>query len=176
MRTMKHLYDQFLKRRISSMDMIQHEDLYWCLFHLLMKRQAEEYGAVPPNNVSRQLAEELSQMDHMLRSYEVAVLFELTLWLRENQYHWFCSPEMENSILLYLLGITNTKPESQKASIWESADPVFEITVQGEAFDKLAELFETHWFTSVCNQYYEIERKHNNMAKYGCIIFTKEGD
>ena len=175
-RTMKAQYDLFMKRRIPCVDMIQHEDIYWCLFRLLMERQAVEYGDVPSDNVTRQLAAELTKVDQTRRSFEVAVLFELTIWLRENRYHWYCSPEMKNSLLLYLLGITKIKPRLQRPSIWTSKEPVFEIVVQEEAFDKLEELFEDHWFTSVCNQHYEMDRKHSNTSKYGCIIFTKEGD
>ena len=171
---MKRLYDQFIKQRIDSMDMIQHEDLYWCLFRLLMDRQSEEYGDDPPDDVSSQLAAELSKMDQTRRSYEVAVLFESVLWLRENHYHWYCSLEMNNSILLYLLGIANTKPKLQRPSIWTSETPIFELTMQAEAFDKLEELFDGHWFTLVCNQHYEIDRKCNNTATYGHILFVKE--
>lgn len=171
---MKRLYDQFIKQRIDSMDMIQHEDLYWCLFRLLMDRQSEEYGDVPPNDVSSRLAAELSKMDQTRRSYEVSILFELVIWLRENYYHWYCRPEMNNSILLYLLGIVKTKPKLQKPSIWAIAAPIFEVTVQAEAFDKLEELFETHWFTLVCNQHYEIDRRCSNTATYGHIKLVKE--
>ena len=126
--------------------MIQHEDIYWCLFRLLMQRQAEEYETGPLDKVSRQLAAELTKMDQMRRSYDVAILLELTLWLREQHYHWYCSPEMKNSIMLYLLGITKIKPKLQRPSVWANADPTFEIVVQAEAFDKLEELFEDHWF------------------------------
>lgn len=175
-RKMKYLFDQYMDCRITSMDMIQHEDLYWCLFRLLMQRQVEEYENGPLGKASRQLAAELTKMDQMRRSYEVAVLFELTLWLRENHYHWYCSPEMKNSIMLYLLGITNIKPKLQSPSVWASADPTFEIVVQAGAFGKLEELFEDHWFTQVCNQHYEIDRKCSNTAKYGYIIFMKEGE
>ena len=174
-RTMKYLFDQYMDRRITSRDMIQHEDIYWCLFRLLMQRQAEEYETGPLDKVSRQLAAELTKMDQMRRSYDVAILLELTLWLREQHYHWYCSPEMKNSIMLYLLGITKIKPKLQRPSVWANADPTFEIVVQAEAFDKLEELFEDHWFTQVCNQHYEIDRKCSNTAKYGYIIFMKEG-
>ena len=175
-RKMKQQYDQSIESRITSMDMIQHEDIYWCLFRLLMQRQTEEYGNDSLDKVSRQLAAELTKMDQTRRSFEVAVLFELTIWLRENHYRWNCSPEMKNSILLYLLGITKTKPKMQRPSVWIDEEPTFEIAVQDEAFDKLEELFEYHWFTQVCNQHYEISRNDSNTAKYGYIIITKEGD
>lgn len=175
-RIMKQQYNQIIERRITSMDMIQHEDVYVCLFSLLMKRQAEEYENGSLDRASRQLAAELTKMEQTCRSFEVAVLFELTIWLREHRFHWYCSPEMKNSILLYLLGITKNKPRLQRPSIWTSNEPVFEIVVQEEAFDKLEEQFNSHWFTLVCNQHYEINRKHGNTAKYGCIIFTKEGE
>ena len=175
-RVMKQQYDQFIERRITSMDMIRHEDIYWCLFRLLMQRQAEEYENDPRSKAARQLAAELTKMDRTRRSYEVAILFELTLWLRENQYHWYCSPEMKNSIMLYLLGITKIKPKLQRPSVWIGADPSFEIILQDEAFDKMEELFENHWFTQVCNQHYKIGRNNSKTAKYGYIIITKEGD
>lgn len=174
-KTMKQQYDQYMECRITSMDMIRHEDIYWCLFRLLMQRQAEEYGNDSQESVSTQLAAELTKIDQTRRSFEVAVLFELTLWLRENQYHWYCSPAMKNSILLYLLGITKIKPKRQRPSVWTGADPTFEIAVQDEAFDKLEELFECHWFTQVCNQHYEIGRNDSKTAKYGYIIITKNG-
>ena len=82
---------------------------------------------------------------------------------------------MKNSIMLYLLGITKIKPKLQRPSVWTSADPVFEIIVQDEAFDKLEELFESSWFTVVCNRYYEMDRKCSNTAKHGYIIISKEG-
>ena len=172
---MKTIFDQFIEYADFSLDMIQPRDVYICLFSLLVKRQAEEYGNDVPEPAAKQLAAELTEMSQTYRLYEVAVLFEFTIWLREHHYHWYCSQEMKNSILLYLLGITNIKPKLQRPSVWASTDPTFEIVVQAEAFDKLEELFEDHWFTQVCNQHYEIDKKCSNTAKYGYIIFMKEG-
>ncbi len=172
---MKTIFDQFIEYTDFSLDMIRPRDVYICLFSLLVKRQAEEYGNDVPEPAAEQLAAELTEMSQTYRLYEVAVLFELTEWLRDNHYHWYCSPEMKNSIMLYLLGVTKIKPKLQRPYVWASADPTFEIVVQDEAFDKLENLFEDHWFTLVCNQHYEIDRKYSNTAKYGYIIITKEG-
>lgn len=173
---MNYIFDQFRKYQNESIDMIQDADLFYCIFSLLLKRQAEEYRNRPPHRIQRQLAREMTRIDQTRTIYEVAVLYELANWLRENHYHWVCSNEMKRSMVMYFLGIIETKPKWRKTRLWDEERTMFEITIQAEAFDKLEEQFNRHWFTLVCNQYYEIDRKHGNTAKYGCIMITKEGE
>lgn len=173
---MHFIFDEFKKYQKSSLDEVWYDDIFWCVFTLLMRRQAVEYGDIPPDEVSRKLAAEINGMDKTYRSFEVAILYELTTWLRDHHYRWSCSQDMDKSILLFLLDITDKKPDLQGRNVWDEEGPCFEITVQGEAFDKLEELFEDHWFALLWKQYFEIDRKCSNVAKYGYIIFIKEGD
>lgn len=173
---MNNIFDQFPKYQTESIDTIQDADLFLCIFSLVLKRQAEEYKNDLPLRIQRRLGREMTRIDQTRTVYEVAVLYELANWLRENHYRWVCGKEMERSMEMYFLGITETKLKWRKTRLWDEEQPKFEITIQAEAFGKLEKIFEDHWFTRVCNQHYEIDRKRCNTAKYGCIIITKEGD
>ena len=173
---MHFIFDEFKKYQKSSLDEVWYDDIFWCVFTLLMRRQAVEFGDVPPDAVARKLATEINVMDKRYRAYEVAILYELATWMRENHYHWYCGEEMNNSILLYLLDITGEKPDLNKPTLWEDEQPFFQITVQAEAFEQLDELLENHWYLLLWNREFEIDRKCSNVAKYGYIIFMKEGD
>ena len=163
----------------STIDMAIPTDGYFCVFQLLMQRQAEVFGNNPPSNVLKALAKEINAMRSTYTFFEAAILYELSNWLRENRFQWRCSEAVKNSLSMFLLGITDELPDMQKqealsSSPWEEDPPAFAITVEDDAFDQLEELMEDHWFTLLWKRYYKVDRNSKTKASFGHIMIAKE--
>ena len=162
-----------------TIDMAAPSDVFFCVFQLLMQRQAEVFGDNPPDNITKALTKEINAMCSTYTFFEVAILYELSNWLRENRYQWRCSEAMKNSLSMFLLGITDEMPDVQKqelsgSNLWEMDPPAFAITVECYAFDQLEELMEDHWFTLLWERHYKVDRNSKTEASFGHIMIAKE--
>ena len=174
-----NIFDDCGRFAKSTVDMATPSDVFFCVFQLLMQRQAEVFGDNPPDNITKALTKEINAMCSTYTFFEVAILYELSNWLRENQYPWRCSEAMKNSLSMFLLRITDEMPDMQKqessgSSLWEMDPPAFAITVEDDAFDQLEELMEDHWFTLLWKRHYKADRNSKTEASFGHIIIAKE--
>ena len=174
-----NIFDDCGRFAKSTIDMATTSDVFFCVFQLLMQRQAEVFGDNPPDNITKALTKEINAMCSTYTFFEVAVLYELSNWLRENQYPWRCSEAMKNSLSMFLLGITDEMPDMQKqrplgSGPWEMEPPVFAITVEDGAFDQIEKLMEDHWFTLLWERHYKVDRNSKTEASFGHIMIAKE--
>ena len=154
------------------------DDVFFCVFRLLMQRQAEVFGDDPPNIISEELAKEINTMRSTYTFFEVAILYELANWMRENHYRWECSDAMKHSLIMFLLGITGVMPEMQRPEAWtpgpwETDPAAFALTIPAGAFDLLEDLLEDHWFTLLWNRHCEVDRTSMKKASFGHIDLNK---
>lgn len=170
----KSIFEESGRFAKSTVDMATPDDVYFCVFQLLIQRQAEVFGDNPSGRITDALAKEINAMSGTNTFFEVAILYELSNWLRENRYQWKCSDEMKNSLIMFLLGITDEMPDLQKQELWGKDTPAFAITVSSDAFDQLEDLLEDHWFTLLWERHYKLDRKNKTKATLGRIIITKE--
>lgn len=70
----------------------------------------EKYGDNPDDRIIKRVEEEWAAMERCDFVAEAAVLYELTTWLKKNQYPYISLGGSGSSFILYLLGITRGNP------------------------------------------------------------------
>jgi len=98
----------------------------------------------PPEEVIDELSNEFSNMKAEDAVTKVAILYELTSWLRRNGFSFKCSHQ---SYALFYLDIVTDPSEKQMSEYFKNipARPSYVIDVQEEAFAALGQLFKNHW-------------------------------
>lgn len=72
----------------------------------------QKYGDTPDELIVKRIAEEWAAMRRTNVIYDVAVLYELTVWLKRNRYPYWMRSCSGSSFILYLLNITEGNPLS----------------------------------------------------------------
>lgn len=91
----------------SYLDRLQIEET---MYNIIEKAFHEKYGKQPDEELVCRVQNEWLAIERTDTLFDVAVLYELSRWLRENHYPYRMSGLSGSSFILYLLGITSGNP------------------------------------------------------------------
>lgn len=80
------------------------------LFVIVQESLQEKYGANPDERISNRVEEEWDAIERQGMVADVAALYEIVSWLKENKYPYCMQSCAGSSFILYLLGITFGNP------------------------------------------------------------------
>lgn len=95
------------KYRFREMTPCQIEEM---LYSIVKESLYEKYGEKPDELIAIRVEEEWHAMERCKVIFDVAALYELTTWLKENHYPYWMRALSGSSFILYLLGVTNGNP------------------------------------------------------------------
>ena len=70
----------------------------------------QKYGDMPDELIVKRIEEEWAAMERTNVIHDVAALYELAVWLKNNRYPYWMRSRSGSSFILYLLGITTGNP------------------------------------------------------------------
>lgn len=80
------------------------------LYGKIQNEFQEKYGKNPDPLIKQRLEEEWNAVKVSNMIFDIAALYEIVLWLRQNNYPYWLRGTAGSSFLLYLLGITKGNP------------------------------------------------------------------
>ena len=76
----------------------------------IQNKLQEKYGENPDSLITQRFEEEWNAVKLSDMIFDIAALYEIALWLKQNNYPYWLRGTAGSSFLLYLLGITQGNP------------------------------------------------------------------
>lgn len=88
------------------------EEIEAKLYALISETLNEKYGDNPPRTITKRVADEWKEIQKSDLALDLAALYDIIAYCKENDYAYYMGREEASSLILYLLGITLCNPLS----------------------------------------------------------------